>query len=70
MMLLSLACSLEATDVSVLELLDDACQMAVRMRLFRHGDEDVVGPCPINNLNPKHSDAMAYTAWGAYNWIT
>ena len=70
MMLLSLACSLEATDVSVLELLDDACQMAARMQLFHHTDENAVDVSLIDSASPQHMEAMAYTAWGAYNWLT
>ncbi|KAJ2983857.1 hypothetical protein NQ176_g386 [Zarea fungicola] len=70
MVLLSLACSLEATEVSVLELMDDARQMAVRMQLFHHTNKDMADFAAIENTNPEHMTAMAYTAWGAYNWLT
>lgn len=70
MMLLSLACSLEATEVSVLALLDDARQMAVRMQLFHQTGGDAVDVSQNEGANPQYMQAMACTAWGAYNWLT
>ncbi|KAF4453680.1 Conidial development protein fluffy [Fusarium austroafricanum] len=68
-LMLSVSCHLQASDISSNDLLDDGRAMAERMKLFGvpHTPENAAS---FDSLDPDTKRAMAHTAWGAYSYLT
>lgn len=68
-LMLSVSCHLQRSDIDSHELLDDGRAMAERMKLFgvRHTPENAA---LFEALEPDTKRATAHTAWGAYSYLT
>ncbi|KAF4996370.1 hypothetical protein FGRMN_4530 [Fusarium graminum] len=68
-LLLSVSCHLERSDIDSNDLLNEGREMAERMKLFgvRHTPENAAS---FDSLDPDTKRAMAHTAWGAYSYLT
>ncbi|KAM0553108.1 hypothetical protein ACHAPJ_007656 [Fusarium lateritium] len=68
-LMLSVSCHLQQSDIASNDLLDDGRAMAERMKLFgvRHTPENAAS---FDSLDPDTKRATAHTAWGAYSYLT
>ncbi|KAJ4123214.1 hypothetical protein NW768_009743 [Fusarium equiseti] len=68
-LMLSVSCHLQKSDIDSHELLDDGRAMAERMKLFgvRHTPENAAS---FEAMEPDIKRATAHTAWGAYSYLT
>ncbi|RGP66986.1 conidial development fluffy [Fusarium longipes] len=68
-LMLSVSCHLQRSDIDSQELLEDGRAMAERMKLFgvRHTPENAAS---FEELEDDVKRATAHTAWGAYSYLT
>jgi hypothetical protein len=68
-LMLSVSCHLQRSDIDSQDLLDDGRFMAERMKLFgvRHTPENAAY---FEAMEPDAKRATAHTAWGAYSYLT
>ncbi|KAJ4267146.1 hypothetical protein NW762_003245 [Fusarium torreyae] len=68
-LMLSVSCHLQQSDIASNDLLDDGRVMAERLKLFgvRHTPENAAS---FDSLDPDTKRATAHTAWGAYSYLT
>ncbi|KAM0227921.1 hypothetical protein ACHAPO_011128 [Fusarium lateritium] len=68
-LMLSVSCHLQRSDIDSQDLLDDGRVMAERMKLFgvRHTPENAAS---FEAMEPDVKRATAHTAWGAYSYLT
>ncbi|KAM0413777.1 hypothetical protein ACHAPD_007018 [Fusarium lateritium] len=68
-LMLSVSCHLQRSDIDSQDLLDDGRVMAERMKLFgvRHTPENAAS---FEAMEPDAKRATAHTAWGAYSYLT
>lgn len=62
----SVACEIQVSGIPLVELFEDARDMAERLCLFGTRDSTVDG----QNLSASYKRQSAQVAWGAYNWLS
>jgi hypothetical protein len=65
-MFLSLGYLMQGRDAMAMKHLADASKLGAQLGLF--GVPDAVAQAAIDRLTPEETQAMAYPAWGAFNW--